>query len=273
VGTWTATTDYPIDVLGSESCVVSSGQVYCVGGVTATDLPTKAVYYAPLSASGVGTWTSTTDYPIEIEAQACAVSLGYVYCVGGVADAVGVTNAVYFAPVSPSGVGPWTATTNYPTNIYRHSCVISSGYIYCVSGNTGGSTFPLFGSTNAVYYAPISQPPGCRESDGNGDFQGQQKGNFNFDNDGCIDGDRDQVSSTNCGDGRDFQSTQITTTTFDAVAHTVTITGLGTHGGVTVTFVFVAVETGPTTPGWVSFSLSDGYTNAGPLVSGIILLH
>jgi hypothetical protein len=117
--------------------------------------------------------------------------------------------------------------------------------------------------------------PCCQESDGNGDFQGQngQNGNFNFDNDGCMDGDQNQVSSTNLGDGKDFKSTQISTTKFDSVAHTVTITGLGTHGGVSVAFTFVAVETGPTTPGWVSFAFSDGYTNAGTLVSGSILLH
>jgi hypothetical protein len=64
-----------------------------------------------------------------------------------------------------------------------------------------------------------------------------------------------------------------TAATFDAASNTLTITGVGTSNGVRVTFVFVAVETGPTTPGWVSFAFSDGYTNAGPLLSGIILLH
>jgi hypothetical protein len=115
----------------------------------------------------------------------------------------------------------------------------------------------------------------CGEEDGNGDFQGRngQNGNFNFDNDGCIDGDQNQVSSTNVGDGRTFQSTSISTTSLDTLAHTVTITGLGTHGGVPVAFTFVALETGPTTPGWVSFVLSDGYTNAGTLTSGVIVLH
>lgn len=113
----------------------------------------------------------------------------------------------------------------------------------------------------------------CHESDGNGDFQGQQSGNFNSDNDGCMDGDQNQVSSTNRGDGKDFQSTQIDTTTFDPVANKLTITGIGVSGGVPVTFVFIALETGPTTPGWVSFAFSDGYTNAGTLVNGSILLH
>jgi hypothetical protein len=88
-----------------------------------------------------------------------------------------------------------------------------------------------------------------------------------------MDGDQNQVSSTNRGDGKDFRSTQIDTTTFDSVTHKLTITGVGISGGVPVSFVFVALETGPTTPGWVSFAFSDGYTNAGTLVNGSILLH
>lgn len=118
-------------------------------------------------------------------------------------------------------------------------------------------------------------PPGCEESDGNGDFQGQQHGNFSFDNDGCQDGDQDNVQSTDRGDGRDFQSTRIDTVRVDSVgnANMITITGAGVSGGVPVSFVFVAVETSPTTPGWVSFTFSDGYNNAGYLIDGRILLH
>jgi parallel beta-helix repeat protein len=114
----------------------------------------------------------------------------------------------------------------------------------------------------------------CGEEDGNGNFHGDHgDGNFAFDGDGCMDGDQNQASSTNVGDGKTFQSTSISTTSLNTLAHTVTITGLGTHGGVPVAFTFIALETGPTTPGWVSFAFSDGYTNAGTLVSGSILLH
>lgn len=139
-----------------------------------------------------------------------------------------------------------------------------NGYTHYIDNISYGSTF-------------ITSPQsGCQESDGNGDFQGQQSGqhgNFNFDNDGCIDGDQNQVSSTNRGDGKDFQSTQINTASFDPLANTITITGVGTSGGVPVAFTFVALETGLTTPGWVSFAFSDGYTNAGTLVNGSVLLH
>jgi len=120
---------------------------------------------------------------------------------------------------------------------------------------------------------PPPPPPPCTESDGNGEFQGQQRGNFAFDNDGCKDGDQNEVSSTDRGDGKDFHSTQLNTVQYDAVANMITITGVGVSAGRTVTFVFTALETGPTTPGWVSFSFSDGYGNAGILSSGSIVLH
>jgi hypothetical protein len=139
-------------------------------------------------------------------------------------------------------------------------CCSTTGYTHYIDNIHYGSAF-------------ITCPSNCRESDGNGDFQGQHPGSFQFDNDGYIDGDQNQVSSTNRGDGKTFQSTRIDTTTLDSVAHKLTITGVGVSGGVPVTFTFVALETGPTTPGWVSFAFSDGYTNAGTLVNGSILLH
>jgi hypothetical protein len=145
-------------------------------------------------------------------------------------------------------------------------------YWVLIEGNTGAAAADWTLYQVTIFPTAIF---GCNEGDGNGDFQGQhgQNGNFNVDDDQCEDGDQNQVSSTNLGDGKDFKSTQISTTKFDAVAHTVTITGLGTHGGVPVAFTFVALETGPTTPGWVSFAFSDGYTNAGTLTNGIVVLH
>jgi len=80
------------------------------------------------------------------------------------------------------------------------------------------------------------------------------------------------VNSTNRGDGKAFYSTQINSVKFDLVANTITLTGLGTSGGLPVSFTFVALATGLTTPGWVSFAFSDGYVNAGLLTSGSIVL-
>jgi hypothetical protein len=59
----------------------------------------------------------------------------------------------------------------------------------------------------------------------------------------------------------------------DSVGHTLTIQGVGTSAGAPVAFVLVAVESTALTPGTVSYTFSDGYTNAGPLLTGSVLLH
>jgi hypothetical protein len=114
----------------------------------------------------------------------------------------------------------------------------------------------------------------CGEADGEGDFHGDHgNGHFAMDSDGCRDGDTDQVKMTDRGDGHDFQSTSINSAAFDPLTNTLTITGVGITSGLPVAFTLVAIETGPATPGWVSFVSSDGFANSGPLTSGTILLH
>jgi hypothetical protein len=116
--------------------------------------------------------------------------------------------------------------------------------------------------------------PPCQEGDGQGDFQGDNgNGNFQFDGDGCRDGDQDSVSSQNRGDGKDFNSTRIDSIQVDSLTNTIAITGIGTSNGAPVAFTLVAVETTLLTPGSVSFVFSDGFTNAGTLLNGSVLLH
>jgi hypothetical protein len=116
--------------------------------------------------------------------------------------------------------------------------------------------------------------PPCQEGDGQGDFQGDNgNGNFQFDGDGCRDGDQDSVSSQNRGDGKDFNSTRIDSIQVDSLTNTIAITGIGTSNGAPVAFTLVAVETTLLTSGSVSFVFSDGFTNAGTLLNGSVLLH
>ena len=115
---------------------------------------------------------------------------------------------------------------------------------------------------------------GCHEGDGGGNFKGDRgDGDFAFDSDGCIDGDQDRIDSQNRGDGKDFHSTRIDSIAIDSLGNTLTIQGVGTTAGVPVAFILVAVESTALTPGTVSYTFSDGYTNAGPLLTGSILLH
>jgi|GEM_PF-1850962 hypothetical protein len=150
---WAPTTDYP-HFVGGQSCVASSGYIYCVGGhlnETVSDL----TYYAPISSNGVGSWITTTPYPSLVSSQSCVASSGYIYCVGGAYftnstnPTITYLNSVYYATLTSSGIGHWIQTTSYPTSITDHSCVAYSGYIYCVGGITPGLS-------NSVYFAPIS---------------------------------------------------------------------------------------------------------------------
>jgi hypothetical protein len=154
VGTWSSTTAFPVPVDG-QYCVASSGYIYCVGGYdeangkNATYYPSSSVEYAPLSSSGIGSWSNSTAYPANVYLPSCFAANGYIYCVGGVSN----NNAVstdYYASLSSSGVGAWTQTTPYPIAANGQACAISSGYIYCVGGEGSSSYF------NTVYYATVS---------------------------------------------------------------------------------------------------------------------
>jgi len=175
-------------------------------------------------------------------------------------------------------VADLTSGTNcsFKRNLTTDLFVAPSPDIYwvLVEGNRGA-----FAADWSLYQVTIFPTAifGCKEHDANGDFHGQgdfrgpngQKENFNLNDDDCG----SAVSSTDVGGGSGFMSTSTSSVSFNTLARTVTITGTGTHDGLPVTFTFVALETGPTTPGWVSFTFSDGYTTAGTLIDGSILLQ
>lgn len=176
VGPWTETTDYGattgtsgsggVKITGL-SCVTDGSYVYCVGGGT------SKVFYAQLSSSGVGAWTETTDYGATsgssgsggetlISGMPCVSSGGYIYCVGGLNNAI--LSRVFFAPLSSSGVGAWSETTDYGATsgssgsggvpVYLTGCAAYSDAIICVGGETG-----VFGSAVSsadVFYAQVS---------------------------------------------------------------------------------------------------------------------
>lgn len=147
-------------------------------------------------------------------------------------------------------------------------------------GNVDMVTVGVNGSSTAYNF----EPPTCKEADGNGDFHSQdgRHGDTHVDNDKCEEsgvggnGESDQgdsVDSTDRGDGQDFHSTSIESTQFDAVAGTVTITGVGTTNGAPVAFTFIAVGTSLTSLGSVTMIFSDGYSITGDLTDGSITLN
>lgn len=142
-----------------QSCVTSSGYVYCVGGSYDDSYDdVNSSYYAQIMPDGMlGGWSSTTGYPIPVDTESCAAYSSYIYCVGGYnetdgseADAV-ASSSVWYASLSSSGIGTWAPTTAYPDSVYLPSCYAASGYIYCVGGvNDNGN------AVGTTYYAALS---------------------------------------------------------------------------------------------------------------------
>jgi hypothetical protein len=157
IGSWTQTTSYPYNAY-LPACYESGGYIYCIGGVDVGSDPIESVYYAPLSASGVGLWSPGTAYPLSAVGQACAIVNGYIYCVGGVTggeseggELLTYTGSVDYAPVSPQGVGSWTEGPDYP-QLVATTCTTYGGYLYCVGGYNGSE----FGVGDVVNYATLA---------------------------------------------------------------------------------------------------------------------
>jgi hypothetical protein len=117
-------------------------------------------------------------------------------------------------------------------------------------------------------------PCGGHEADGEGDEPGKNGGtaHFRFHHDDCNQ-EPDTEDFSDPGSGTDFHSTKVTSATFNSVAHSVTIAGLGTNNGSPVAFTIVAVDSSLVAPGMFSITLSNGYTNSGRLLDGSITLH
>lgn len=145
LGNWTSAPAYPIPVR-QESCLTTSSDLYCFGGRDVT-----AVYYAPVTSSGLGPWASTTGYPFTVGANlmSCVSITSTVYCVAGHTGA-NVSDDVYEAPLSTSGVGRWSPNTRYTVSVWGLSCVSTDEAIYCAGGE-GATSVP----TDTVSYSPV----------------------------------------------------------------------------------------------------------------------
>jgi hypothetical protein len=162
IGAWMSTTPYPFPVY-TVPCVVQANYIYCIagqqenvlGGTGAnTNFPTAEVYYAPLSSSGIGSWSTSSAYPQAMASPSCLAYSGDVYCLGGYGLTQLSNNNTYSSAVSPSGVGPWTVTTPYPVPFDLSSCVSDLSNIYCIGGRSSDSSGVSV--LDSVYYTALS---------------------------------------------------------------------------------------------------------------------
>jgi hypothetical protein len=146
VGIWSRTTAYP--GVFFPTCTALGGYVYCVGGQTSSGTPVSSSYYAPVSPEGLGQWVAGSPYPVATIAQSCTVASTTLYCVGGLVSGGSSSSAVYYAGLSPSGVGNWQQGGSYPMGLSTE-CVASSSYVYCIGGYD-----PSSGPTPDTFFAP-----------------------------------------------------------------------------------------------------------------------
>lgn len=133
IGTWKLIGDLHTGFAYNEgSCAVYNGDIYCVGGANPNGKGDEE--YATLSSTGIGsfiqqnTWypTASSGYS-DITGLSCVAYNSHIYCVGGYipkGSGGSVINLVYYAPISSSGIGTWTALPSYPTPIFMSSCFV-----------------------------------------------------------------------------------------------------------------------------------------------------
>ncbi len=155
LGSWSSVASYP-SALAGISCVVYSGYIYCVGGFNGNGDEVSSTYYASIS-SGLSSWSGTTQYPLAVDRASCVVYASDIYCVGGETETGSNQNSpissAYYAPLTSSGIGQWTAALSYPTSLASMSCAPYSGYVYCVGGydsNLLSSTDAYFGQSSPL---------------------------------------------------------------------------------------------------------------------------
>lgn len=152
LGAWTTTNSLPA-VLSDSNAVVTNSRVYLVGGHNAT-AATNVVYVATINADGtIGTWSTTTNYPINASTMAAIVTKNRVYMAGGYVGptTVNETAAVYTAPINADGTfGAWVAAASLPTAFCDTKVLVTKNRVFLFGGRISNN------STNVTYTAPIN---------------------------------------------------------------------------------------------------------------------
>ncbi len=158
IGAWNyASNSYPTND-EDQSCIISSGNIYCIGGFVCPQLGCSndnSIYYAQIFGNGnIGSWSAVSNsYPTNDDDQSCVTYSSSIYCIGGtpVQLRYNPDNSVYYAPILGNGdIGTWSAAPAYPTNDASQSCIANSNTIYCIAGCNSNIC-----ADNSTYYAPI----------------------------------------------------------------------------------------------------------------------
>ena len=151
LGTWSTNASIPVALHGC-NVFITKNRVYIVGGAT-TVTAQSAVYTATINSDGLlGTWDTTTSFPVNVYNSAIFVSKNKVYIIAGSpTNSTAVTAAIYSAVINEDGtIGAWVLGTSIPSGLCNFSAIAVKNRIYTFGGFTGG------GAVSTVYTASIS---------------------------------------------------------------------------------------------------------------------
>ena len=131
--------------------LVTKSRVYLVGGNSGTAiLPT--VQTAPINTDGtLGSWTTSTNFPIAIRGGVGVVSNNKVYVTGGNNDAGNNLN-VYSANINSDGtLGAWGVIGTIPTGMLFSQAIVCNNRIHILGGVLGDGS-----ASSTVYTSKIN---------------------------------------------------------------------------------------------------------------------
>jgi hypothetical protein len=149
VGAWAQTSPPPTAVGG---CSVIGEHIYCYAAACPEtgiygDCYTP-VYLAPLSTSGIGSWSTTARLPTAWPG-ASATADSFLYYVAAPS---------FVATASPSGIVDWATTQDFPNSLVPSTCFSDESRLYCISPGTTDSYFAQIGTADP-HSLRIENPP------------------------------------------------------------------------------------------------------------------
>jgi DNA-binding beta-propeller fold protein YncE len=142
---------------GADACVIASGGLYCWGsngnGEDGQGNTEQYEYLSPLQVGTATNWTAISQGDPDIDAAACGIAGGKLYCWGdNYYGELGNGTTSYAAVTTPTQVGSLTTWTAISTSGYD-TCGIAGGKLYCWGVNGAGED----GQGNTTQYLTPTQ--------------------------------------------------------------------------------------------------------------------
>jgi len=139
---WQQTTALPED-RERHAAAAWDGRLYVAGGTDSQGTTYASVRVATVASNHtVGEWLPATDLPETRRDPATVAHDGWLWVLGGRAEADGTTQrgTVWAAPIQPDGsLGEWTEPGSLPAAVYAHTALVRGEHLYLVGGRAGAT--------------------------------------------------------------------------------------------------------------------------------------